>query len=285
MSKTVKIILIIVVIAALAFGLFVGASFFGNPLGKAIAKRAATDYVAAEYGDTDYVIEDVSYDVKMGDYAALVTSPSSPDTVFHLHFSGWGKLNGNDYPYEVGNNFTTYRRVNGDYRDLVDQMLAAEYPPEHFFIAFGDLGFDMSREMEQFGIEDFTLPMSELVRDKTYDVRELGEQAGMLTIYAASEDITYAEAARVLLELKDNLDKHDIPFRTIDFVLEKPRKDGVVSDEESINILYFPAAELDAEGLEERLEKAHQKTLDFYAVMDGEKQAEYERYREDAAGP
>lgn len=285
MKKTVKVILIVVVIALVAFGLFIAQSFYGNPIGKALATRAAEEYVSTTYPNTDYEIMDVDYDFKSGDYAALVISPSSRDTVFRVHFSGWGKLRSDDYPYEVENKFTTYRRVDWDYRALVDAMLQAEYPPDYFTIAFGALGFDMSQEIQAFGVEDFTLPMSGLELDKNYDVRELGRQAGMLTFYASSEEISYPEAAKILLQLKANLDKHDIPFRTIDFVLEKPRKDGVASGEKSIDILYFPAEDIYPEGLEQRLEKAHQKTLDYFNKMDKEKQQEIDRAEQEDPTP
>ena len=73
-----------------------------------------------------------------------------------------------------------------------------------------------------------------------------------------------------MLTVKEKLDKNNIGFYYIDFVLQKPRQeDGMPSEDETrINIDYFKWDDIYADGLEERVQTAHDKLTAYYATED-----------------
>ena len=62
----------------------------GNPISKAMAKNTAEAYLKAQYPQSDYEIERVSYSFKDSGYYAHVTSPGSMDGDFTLRLSMLG---------------------------------------------------------------------------------------------------------------------------------------------------------------------------------------------------
>ena len=84
-------------------------------------------------------------------------------------------------------------------------------------------------------------------------------------------------ACEILLDAKEKLDENNIGFRYIDFVLTLPRDaDGTPNDDERrINIELFPWEDIYEDGLEERVQSAHDQLTAHYAEMDAQKTAEF----------
>lgn len=71
-----KIILSIVLLIILG-GLFaINSAFKGNPIGKFMMKKTAKEYLESNYSDRDFIVKDVYYDFKFGDYGANIESKS-----------------------------------------------------------------------------------------------------------------------------------------------------------------------------------------------------------------
>lgn len=79
-KKVLKITaLLIAVVLITGLGIFAN-SLVGNPVSKMLAERTAETYLAEEYGDTDFYIENIGFNFKDGNYYVHVKSPSSIDT-------------------------------------------------------------------------------------------------------------------------------------------------------------------------------------------------------------
>ena len=115
------------------------------------------------------------------------------------------------------------------------------------------------------------LQAADLEPDRIYDVRELGAEAGQLTIYIDDETVSVDRAAEILLELKRMLEQGGVPFSTIDFVLQRPRPGDGPRPEIRVEVIQFPCAEIYASGLAERIAEANNAAREYHAVLDQEK--------------
>lgn len=269
MKRATKIILLIIVVLMIGVGLWIVNSFAGNPLSKIMAKNAAENYIAEQYADRDFIIEDVFYNFKDGYYHANVASPSSIDTYFSIYVSG-NKVNDDTYENDVLSGWNTYERIDREYRDMVDKVFLAENFPLISHIDFGTIELFDENTPTGFDEPHYGIEMGKLELDKQYDVRKLAETAGHIIYYAQDDDVSFEKAAQLMLTLKDSLDEADIPFYALDFVLEKPRdKDGVaIEDSESIHTVNFLYEHIYEEGLVERIEEAHDALMKYYDEQD-----------------
>ena len=79
-GKEMKTCILKISALCLAIVLIVGVCWFanglvGNPISKIMAHHSAVKYIETKYPNTDYVIEEVSYNFKDGGYYAHVISP------------------------------------------------------------------------------------------------------------------------------------------------------------------------------------------------------------------
>ena len=117
---------------------------------------------------------------------------------------------------------------------------------------------------------NYGIKMSDLELDKKYNVKELAKTAGHIVFYAQDEEISFKKASEILLTLKEFLDKADVPFYAIDFVLEKPRNEDETPNEDrtTINTANFLYSDIYEEGLDERLEQEHNALMNYYKEQD-----------------
>lgn len=271
MKRTTKIVLITTVVLIISVGLWMMNSFIGNPLSKMMAKKVAENYIAEQYADRNFIIEDVFYNFKDGYYHVNVASPSSIDTYFLISVNG-KKVHDDSYESDVLSGWNTYDRIDREYRELVEKVFLTEDFPLVSDIDFGmielfDENMPLSPDEPRYGIK-----MSELELDKQYDVKQLAETAGHIIYYAQDEEVSFVKAAELMVILKNSLDEAEIPFYALDFVLEKPRdKDGVaVGDSKSIHTANFLYEHIYEEGLVERIEEAHEALMKYYEEQDAE---------------
>jgi hypothetical protein len=271
-KKWLKIAALVVALVIIA-GLCVFANaLVGNPLSKWLATRTAKAHLEEVYGDTDFVIEKIGFNFKDTDYYAHIMSPSSEDSSFSLRIGMWGQLLLDTYESRVLAGDNTRQRLYMEYRELVDTVLEAPDYPFTTFIAYGDLkvGFappDIEIEEDRWPEDYVILDTVEL--DKKYDIRNLAWGAGHLVIYVEDDVVSVKRAAEVLLELKRLFIEKHVPFHSIDFVLEYPRKpEGGNTKEGRINVENFLYEDIYEKGLENRVHIANEKLNAYYAEQD-----------------
>ena len=239
-------------------------ALLGNPVSAALARRSARQRLSEAHAGSDYVIEDVGYNFKTGGYWVHLRSPSSPDGAFSVYADGLGRYQYDTYEYAVVRRGNTARRLEAAYRAAGDAV-------------FDDPSFPFDTDIEYtelvFGDSDYpyAIPPEELEPDADYDIAALGARAGRLVIYFTDEDVSPERLSELLPAVKARLEAAGVPFRAVDAVLRRPKpEDGSPWSEEQINILDFPAEELEPRGLAERIAEADAQAKAYYAKLDEE---------------
>lgn len=269
--KTLALVLALVLIVGV-FGF--ANSLVGNPLSKFLAERSAESHVAVNYPGTDYYVERVGFDFKSIGYYAHIRSQSSMDTQFTLRIDMWGRVKWDTYE-DVLSGSVTARRLEQEYRELTDQVFEDPAFPYETDIAFGTLDINPREALEDPNVTDipeWSLVYQDLILDHSYDPRELGAQAGRLVVYVYSGELTHEVAAEVLLNIRAEFDRANIPFRVIDFTLHYPRTEDGPWDEEYIGLENFPCDQITEEGLVERVAQADADLKAYRAMLDAEQE-------------
>lgn len=119
MTKTMKIILYTALAILLAIALFIVLSFYGNPISKIMADKAADQYLETHHRDLDLVHERAYYNFKDGTYVVRLWDKNSIDTKFTLEFDSFGKMKRDTFDDRL---FNTFRRYMGFLDDLADEV-------------------------------------------------------------------------------------------------------------------------------------------------------------------
>ncbi|MBE6815753.1 MAG: hypothetical protein E7522_09965, partial [Ruminococcaceae bacterium] len=199
-KKILKVLaLILAIVLIIGIGLFANA-LVGNPVSKFLATKGAEEHLAKNYGDKDFVVEEVTYDFKTGGYYARVTSPTSIDSHFSLSFDWLGKLIIDSYE-EVTSGWNTAYRIGEEYRKEVDKVFENNEFPFFMHISHGDIEFTSKEYGEDSSRPDYAIYKETLEIDGIYDIDELGKKAGKLTIYIYNRDVSPEKLAEILLNL------------------------------------------------------------------------------------
>ena len=257
----------------LAVVLIVGVCWFanglvGNPFSKMMARQSAEKYLEANYPNTDYAIDEVSYSFKDVGYYAHIVSPSSMDGNFTLRISMLGKIRGDDYTSRVEGHGNVANRLFFEYRDMVDTILESRAYPYTVSMGFGDLEFE--RMLGEEPVEG-ALTRSDLVNDKFYNVGELGARNGELVLYIDNDTVTNEKAAEILLKTKELMDQSGISFYSVQFCLRYPPYDAEKSYERpegEIDLKDFLYTDIYEEGMIERVKKCARETQDYFNNED-----------------
>ncbi|MDF2541468.1 MAG: hypothetical protein K0S47_1186 [Herbinix sp.] len=254
-KKLLKILAAATAFFIIGFILYVVNSFTGNPVSANIATAKIKTYVAKNYPDQQLTISQAHYNFKDSSYSSVVQSETSEDTCFRVSWNR-GKLS-DDYPYEVANHFTTYRRLTEEFDQTVQEILINEFPYETT-IVIADLA---KRDMD----------MASLTLDMPFDITSL-PSGTQLVVYLLSEERSYKVLAKRLLELNDIMKKHQIRIDLYSLVLEEPMDETEKpTSGESLYLFDFPADQLTTEHLDQILQE-HQIQWE----KEGEKQKEKE---------
>ena len=119
MTKTMKIILYTALAILLAIALFIVLSFYGNPISKILADKAADQYLETHHRDLDLVHERAYYNFKDGTYVVRLWDKNSIDTKFTLEYDSFGKMKHDTFDDRL---FNTFRRYMGFLDDLGDEI-------------------------------------------------------------------------------------------------------------------------------------------------------------------
>ena len=120
MTKTIKILLYTALAILLAIVLFIVLSFFGNPISKIMAEKAADKYLKTHYTDLDLVHERAYYNFKDGTYVVELWDKNSIDTKFDLSFDSFAKMTNDTYSDRL---FNTFRRYMYFLDELGDEIV------------------------------------------------------------------------------------------------------------------------------------------------------------------
>lgn len=269
-KKVLKIIAFIIAIALILGICWVANGLNGNPISKMLAKKAANEYLEANFPDTDYYIEELGFSFKFSNYYAHVRSVTSMDTQFTLHIDMLGNVYFDTYDSVTGG-FVTARRVEQEYRELTNQIFENPSFPYPSDIGYGTLEIYPQEALDDPNVNDipnYALIQQDLILDQIYDIRELGRQAGHLIIYVESDTISFELAAQIMLDIRAEFEKANIPFRTMDFVLQLPLPEEGPRPDEEVRVKDFRYEDIYEEGLADRIQKAHDALEAYYAEQD-----------------
>jgi len=278
-NKYIRYMLYLVIAAVAGTALYFYLGFFGNPVSKLLIKNSAEKYVAENYPDC--YVERRGYNFKDGRYFANIQKENSPDTNFFVYADWLGNIDYDSYESYVTSGHNTANRMMMEYRDLLRGAIPRESVDYSLDIFHGDIlnGY-YGKELYNYSTETDSsacMPQEEIILDKEYDYTDISYKYGYMCLYVNDDDVSVERAREILLDVKEKLNKNNIGFRYIDFVLTLPRDaDGTPNDDEHrINIELFPWEDIYEEGLEERVQIAHDELTAYYAEMDAQKTAEF----------
>lgn len=263
--KVLRIILIIVAIALLAFCAYVAISFFGNPILIFSINDSAKTYIEEKYPDSDFTVEGAFYNFKLGYYSVNVYDPELVDCYFSLYYDGEGKLKNDTYSGRYLSGFNTALRIDGEYNSLVDSVFASEEFGYDSDISFGFIEF--TDKAGAVGAPEYAVPYSELIIDGENDARELGRRAGVITVNINTDDCTVEALASILLSIRDIFDGEGVPFRAIDITLSS-------EDGRRVSLFAFDYADIYEDGLVLRVGAAALSAERYIDELEREKEAE-----------
>ena len=271
--KCLNALLLILSLSLLLTLCWFGNAFFGNPLSRFLASVTARTHLAATYPGTDFYVDRIVYDFKSTGYHAYIKSPSSVDTHFPLNISMLGKLEHDTYDICVLNGTNTASRLRDEYRALTNPVFQDPTFPYDCFISYSGLEIHSDeafrdRYIWNTPIPSYAINQKELVVDKLYDISELGKQIGHLYIYIDSDVVTIERAAEIMLDIKAQFDRTNVPFKAMDFTLQYPRPDRGLRPEGSVTVSQFLYEDIYADGLTVRVDRAHKKATAYYERMD-----------------
>lgn len=104
MKKILKILIAIALVLALVYVF----AFFGNPISRLLAERAADKYIEETYPSYDFQRDKAFYNFKDGYYKVKLQDKASPDTAFSLSFDSLGRLQYDSYDSILFNTFSRF---------------------------------------------------------------------------------------------------------------------------------------------------------------------------------
>ena len=165
---------------ALAIILFFAVSFFGNPISKGLANKAANDYLKTHYTELELEKERAFYNFKDAKYVVRLQDKNSPDSQFALSFDSLGHLKYDSYGDRELNTF----RIYVDFLNNLSDEIANEN------------GFDFDFRLSPSGEEYYR---SYLNLDQAFDANDLPSNV-------VANFKSYAESP-CLEDIMDNLKK------------------------------------------------------------------------------
>lgn len=108
MTKKSKIILNAVLTILLIIVMFTQFVFYGNPISKILADKAADKYLKTHYTELEIERDKVYYNFKDGTYVVRLWDKNSIDTMFSFKFDSFGKIKYDTYNERFFNTFFRY---------------------------------------------------------------------------------------------------------------------------------------------------------------------------------
>lgn len=261
-----------VIAAVIAFGLIIAILIFanglvGNPVSYLLVKNSAEKILAEGYADEGYMIESVNFNFKAGNYYVNFSKPDSEDSRFFLSFSFNGTRSARNFDISDQISGNVRRRLEISYREQVDSVFKSPFYP-YSGDTYGRLIFEpFSYEGRPYEMYDFMLPMSILIPDGLYDITELGNRGGLLTIDVSGEGkATPEKAAEVLLEINSLMKQGGVGFCAVDLNLQFSGGSYFIEN--------FHRSDIYEDGLVERVKEKGMTGEEYYAKKEAEEEAQ-----------
>ncbi|WP_019850349.1 hypothetical protein [Desulfitobacterium sp. PCE1] len=237
--------------------LFVNA-WVGNPVSNLLAKQAAQKYIDANYSDLNLEIQSSSYNFKFGAYQVFVQSALSEDTAFSIDTDSFGKVLRDNYENEVASNFTTFRRLDAQMREIAKELIGSRLDYDFEYISF------------PFTKDDHDL--MKLERDMKLDIHHPPlPLIADVTLY--SDDLSYNKIAEVAKALEIVLKEENIPVsqysvRLLPLANKPEKEDQATSWVNSLSLSDFPAERMDEKNLPQVMEQFEADRVAELNAMD-----------------
>lgn len=263
-SRTKKILSGILALAAAAMVFLLCDTFLGNPIAYITARNHSRGYLLEQYPNMELTVSDPDYDWYSGGYYEVaVTSPDSRDTHFYLHYDRLGRLTWDGYEDQVTSGKNTFARLDWAY---TSKMLSVQNPLQEVLNV--SVSFTLSSDWPSI-YDEYNYPfypedrivISELIPDKEYDIEELASQYGNISLWGQVHEVSDAEICRLLLQLKEELEKQGIAAATVGV-------DIFDYDGNAMRIASFPFDAIGSEGFEEKVHQARTAWDEFQAEFD-----------------
>lgn len=235
--RITAIVLIVLLLALLN-------SLYGNPVSNSLARKAALQYIDANYSGLNLQIQKAGYNFKTGDYLVFLQSAASGDTAFSLHANSFGEILWSEYEYEVANNFTTYRRLDKELRETAQEIIGGRLPYDFDYISL-----PFAEEAD----------LTKLTRDMELDIQNppLPLAADVVLF---SGDVSYCKIAEVAKALESILKEQGVPVSAYSVRIlplsNKPQKGNqAVPWWDSLSVTSFPADRMDEKNLPQAMER------------------------------
>ena len=276
-KKFLKIAAFIVAVALIAGLCWFANGLVGNPISKLLATNTAKQYLQDHHPNTDYQLDAVTFNFKFVCYNAYFSSPSSPDSSFTLMLGMDGKIVQDYYEAHVTNRENTARRLENEYRAAVSKVLDNPAFPYDCHIGYGELQFIPEEYKNEADVPSYALITNNLVLDGIYDIKDLGAEAGKLTIYIYDDTVSVERLAEIILDIKAMLDDSGVSFYVMDCVLEYPKPESGPWKEGRVEVMEFLHSDIREEGMIERVQASNDAARDYYDEMDAIKKEELEK--------
>ena len=232
-TKTKRILALAAALLLIGFLLIFLNGTVGNPISKAMAGKAAQEYVDARYSDLQLEQKDLVYSFKFSEYLARYQSASSEDTAFAVYVDSFGHVIRDDYESEVLSLMTTYRRLDKEMRDLGRELFRAEFAELNIDIAHLSGNLSDPRPFTEY----LTLDMPMDPHHPPFDVQAV--------LWVLDEDVSYERMAELLLRMRDVCAEAEIPVTTYDVRIDWGEDDA----RNNLWLYDIPADALNAEDL------------------------------------
>lgn len=237
-KSIVKGILLTLLALVVILVLWVLAGFFGNPLSKYLANRAADSYLETHYQDLDLDRSETYYNFKDAAYMVQLQDKNSLDSKFSLAFDWRGRLKYDSYPNRIFNSY----------------------------IRFTDQLRQYGRKLEK--DHDFPYEINLSPLDQEVDFNHFPSRV-QAQAYGYSKEPQIQEALKILQDLQKIMDTSPLRVETYSIILVPEKDRGPDGEAESwdhaLTIFDIPqdlVRQGDLAGLERILKEGETQTKD-----------------------
>ncbi len=237
-----RVIIAIILLLFIGFIFNIVNSIYGNPISAAIATSKIKIYIDRTYPEEDLEISKAIYNFKFDEYYSYVKSKTSEDTSFSVSWSK-GQVT-DDYEIQVKRHYATYKRLQRELDNKVEELIRQEFPCEistiitHFY---GDR-------------EDY----SNLILDMPLDITN-PPYPTMMTIYILSKEISYEILRDRLTELWAIMEENKTKIDYYTVIIQEPMSpegEKAAIDGKSLGVYNFPAENIKSGNLMEEIKDA-----------------------------
>lgn len=209
---------------ALAIILFFAVAFFGNPISRVLANKAANNYLKTHYTELELEKERAFYNFKDAKYIVRLQDKNSPDSSFELIFDSLGRLKYDSYGDRELN---TFRRYVEFLNNLSDEIA-------------NENGFDFDFRLSPSGEEYYR---SYLNLDQVFDENDLPSTVGA-NFKSYAESPSLEDIMNNLKKVQAVLAKRKIPVESFSGLIiplaDKEDEDKAETWANAINVFGVP---------------------------------------------